>query len=84
MGAEGRRQLAIVIATRNRRETFLRTLEELSALEQSHRVVVVDNASGDGTESTLRARGPETTVISLSRNLGSAARTCGVLEASEP
>jgi GT2 family glycosyltransferase len=84
VGADLRRQVAIVIATRNRCATLLHTLDQLSGLEQSHRVVVVDNASSDGTESTVRARRPETTVISLSRNLGSAARTCGVLEASEP
>ena len=76
--------MAIVIVTRNRRGTLLHTLDQLSAPEQNHRVLVVDNASSDGTESAVRARAPETTVISLSRNLGSAARTCGVLEASEP
>jgi GT2 family glycosyltransferase len=84
VGAEGRRQVAIVIATRNRCEMLLHTLDRLSALGESHRVVVVDNASSDGTASKVQEHFPQTTVISLSRNLGSAARTCGVLEASEP
>lgn len=74
----------MVIVTRNRRGTLLHTLDQLSAPEQSHRVLGVDNPSSEGTESAVRARAPQTTVISLSRNLGSAARTCGVLEASEP
>jgi GT2 family glycosyltransferase len=84
VGAERRTRTAIVIVTRNRCGSLLHTLDQLSAPEQSHRVVVVDNASSDGTESAVRARAPETTVISLSRNIGSAARTYGVLAASEP
>lgn len=84
MGQSSRSSLAIVIATRNRRATLLPTLDHLCDLSGGHRIVVVDNGSADGTEQAVRKRHPETTLIPLTGNLGSAARTVGVLETSEP
>jgi GT2 family glycosyltransferase len=75
---------AIVIATRNRCGTLLATLDHLSNLHEGHRIVVVDNGSTDGTRRAVPQRHPEVKLILLARNLGSAARTVGVLETSEP
>jgi GT2 family glycosyltransferase len=74
----------IVVATRDRRERVLATLERLSELAERPRVVVVDNASTDGTASAIRERFPEVTVLASPRNIGSAARTVGVEAADTP
>jgi N-acetylglucosaminyl-diphospho-decaprenol L-rhamnosyltransferase len=72
--------VTVVIATRNRRDQVLRHLPRHRAP-----VIVVDNASDDGTAAAVRAaRYPGTTVVALERNLGAAARTVGVRAASTP
>ena len=70
--------LGIVIVTRNRIETLLETLERLAALPDRCPVVIVDNASDDGTPARVRARFPGTTVIALTSNQGGVARNYGV------
>ena len=65
----------IVIATRNRRPVLLETLARLRALPERPRVVVVDNASQDGTAEAVRAAFPDCEVIEMASNLGAAART---------
>src|SRR4051794_29131896 len=72
------RELAVVIATRNRRASLLVTLERLAALPERPPVVVVDNASTDGTVHAVRREFPATEVLSLTENRGAAARTVGV------
>jgi GT2 family glycosyltransferase len=70
--------LGIVIVTRNRVATLLSTLGRLVALPERCRIVVVDNASTDGTPATVRAHFPAVTVIALTRNRGGVARNYGV------
>jgi N-acetylglucosaminyl-diphospho-decaprenol L-rhamnosyltransferase len=77
-------EIAVVVATRDRRDTLLATLDRLVALPARPRVIVVDNASADGTAAAVRARHPEVDVIALPRNLGAAARTAGVRVADAP
>jgi N-acetylglucosaminyl-diphospho-decaprenol L-rhamnosyltransferase len=77
------RRVAVVIATRNRRPSLLRTLERLCDLPEWPRVVVVDNASSDGSaDAARRMAGVE--VIELAENLGAAARTVGAEHVGEP
>jgi GT2 family glycosyltransferase len=68
----------VVIATRNRRDVLLRTLARLTALPERPPIVVVDNASGDGTAAAAREAFPAVEVLSLSSNRGAFARNLGV------
>jgi GT2 family glycosyltransferase len=74
----------IVLATRDRRERVLATLARLDELAERPRVVVVDDASTDGTASAVRGRFPDVTVIASRQDIGSAARTVGVEAAETP
>jgi GT2 family glycosyltransferase len=65
----------VVICTHDRRERLLATLGRLRALEFRPPIVVVDNASTDGTAAAVRARYPDVAVIELRRPLGAAARS---------
>jgi GT2 family glycosyltransferase len=69
--------VGIVVATRNRRVDLLRTLERHAAAPERPPVVVVDNASTDGTPAAVRARHRDVEVVSLPENRGAAARTVG-------
>jgi GT2 family glycosyltransferase len=62
-----------VVASRNRREDLLASLPRHEAP-----VVLVDNASTDGTVAAVREARPEITVLTLPRNVGARARTVGV------
>lgn len=73
--------VTVVVATRDRREELLRTLRELARLPERLPVIVVDNASSDGTADAVRAQHPSVEVVRLDRNLGAAGRTQGVRRA---
>ncbi|MGY1749753.1 glycosyltransferase family 2 protein [Modestobacter sp. SYSU DS0511] len=74
--------VSVVIATRDRRESLLRSLDRLD--DGSHPVVVVDNASSDGTAAAVRKTHPRVDVVELPENAGAVARTDGVRRASTP
>jgi GT2 family glycosyltransferase len=74
-------RVTVVLATRNRRESLLRSL---SRLDGGLPVVVVDNASADGTTEAVRTRHPRVTVLPLPRNEGAVARTYGARRARTP
>jgi GT2 family glycosyltransferase len=76
--------VTVVIATRDRRASLLATLERLAALPERPPVVVVDNASSDGTPAAVRAAWPGVRVVALARNAGAAARTAGARLAATP
>ncbi|MEA2250232.1 MAG: hypothetical protein QOG70_474 [Solirubrobacteraceae bacterium] len=65
---------AVVIATRDRRERLVATLERLSALEERPPVLVVDNGSRDGTADAVRERFPDVEVTVLPTDRGAGAR----------
>jgi GT2 family glycosyltransferase len=71
--------VSVVVMSRDRREDLLATLPRHEVP-----VVLVDNASTDGTVEAVRAALPEVTVVPMERNLGSYARTVGVQHASTP
>ncbi|SOD89976.1 glycosyltransferase family 2 protein [Spirosoma fluviale] len=70
--------ITIVIVTRNRVETLLRTLGKLTSLPQRPPIIVVDNASTDGTPDRVRTTFPMVTVLPLEQNKWCAARNDGV------
>lgn len=70
---------AVVIATRDRRETVLRTLRELDALPERPELVLVDDASRDGTAAAVRDAFPRVRVLERAAPGGqSAGRNAGV------
>jgi GT2 family glycosyltransferase len=70
--------VGIVVLTHNRFDELSRTLERLRALPERPPIIVVDNASSDGTPDHLRHRFPEVAVAALSVNRGAAGRNVGV------
>ncbi len=76
--------VTIVVATRNRAGELESTLERLRALSGPAPVIVVDNASQDGTAPRVRQRHPQVRVIELRENLGGAARTVGAVQTTGP
>ncbi len=68
-----------VVASRNRRADLLASLPR----HEAH-VVLVDNASTDGTVEAVRAAHPAVTVVPLDRNAGAVARTLGTARAGTP
>jgi GT2 family glycosyltransferase len=84
VGSGDHGRVAIVIVTRDRCATLLKSLDHLAAMEEGHRIVVVDNASTDETPQAVSRRHPEVLLLPLDQNLGSAARTVGVAAVGEP
>jgi GT2 family glycosyltransferase len=77
-------RIGIVVLTHNRKHELLRTVSHLVALEGRVPIVVVDNASSDGTTELVEKQFPEVTVVRLTRNLGAAGRNVGVLRVVAP
>lgn len=71
-------RVGVVVVTRDRRERTLTTVARLRALPERPPLVVVDDASRDGTAAALRDRFPDVEVIALARSRGAAARNDGV------
>jgi GT2 family glycosyltransferase len=71
--------VTVVVASRNRRTDLLASLPRHEAP-----VILVDNASTDGTVEAVRASHPDVTVLPQTRNLGAEGRTVGVARAGTP
>lgn len=80
--------IAVGLLSFNRREEVLATLEVLERIDYPRgkvRIVVVDNASSDGTTEAVRERfGSDVEVLSLEENAGAVARNRLILHAPEP
>ena len=70
-------ELAIIIVNFNNREDLLGCLASLTAQPPvvTHEIVLVDNASTDGSVDAVRSRFPAVRVVVLDRNLGFAGAT---------
>jgi N-acetylglucosaminyl-diphospho-decaprenol L-rhamnosyltransferase len=77
-------RVTVVIASRNRRDVLVRNLPRTLELPEHPRVILVDDASTDGTPEAVRAAHPEVEVIELERHMGSAARNMGLRAAQTP
>ena len=76
-------RVTVVVITRNRRPELVRTLQRMTALPERPPVIVVDNASADGSAQAAAAF-PGVTVIAAARNLGAAGRNLAVQRTSTP
>ncbi|MFQ5801451.1 MAG: glycosyltransferase family 2 protein [Candidatus Methylomirabilales bacterium] len=65
--------VAVIIVTFESREYIASCLASLRETQGRVRVIVVDNASRDGTPQVVRERFPHVTLVTLPRNLGFAA-----------
>jgi len=77
-------EIAIVVASRNRAAELARTLPRHLSLPERPRVVLVDDASTDGTAEMVRRRFPSVEVIPLATSRGAVARNVGLTAVSEP
>jgi GT2 family glycosyltransferase len=79
----GEPAVSVVMITRNRRESALRSVGRIAALRDQAGIIVVDNGSTDGTAAALSATaGVE--VVAAGRNLGAAGRNVGAERARTP
>jgi len=60
----------VVVVTYRGRDLLASCLDHLTAQAGDHRLIVVDNASGDGTVELVRTRYPQVTLVALERNVG--------------
>lgn len=74
----------VVIMTRDRRPELLRTLGHMTALPEEPPIIVVDNASSDGTADAVAAAYPRVRLIRAHRNLGAVARNLAVERVTTP
>ncbi|KUL36874.1 glycosyl transferase [Streptomyces sp. NRRL F-4489] len=84
MSARPAPRVGVVVITRDRRRSLLRTVDALVRLPERPPVVVVDNGSSDGTAAAVRARHPGVRVLSPGRNLGAVGRTYGAAALDTP
>jgi GT2 family glycosyltransferase len=77
-------RVGVVVLTHDRRDGVLATLARLAALPERPPIVVVDNASRDGTADAIVRRCPTVDVVRLARNTGAAGRNVGLLRLRTP
>ena len=81
VGSAAASRVTVVIATRDRRERLLATLDRLAALPERAPVIVVDNGSREPVAAAARRHPTATAVIELGGNHGAAARNAGAAAA---
>ncbi|MCK7624368.1 glycosyltransferase [Streptomyces sp. RS10V-4] len=84
MSARPAPRVGVVVITRNRRRSLLRTVDALVRLPERPPVVVVDNGSSDGTAAAVRERHPRVRVLAAGRNMGAVGRTYGAAALDTP
>ena len=77
-------RISVVVITNNRRDELLRTLDRLARMPERAHVVVVDNASTDGTAAAVRALHPRVELVEADTNLGAVGRNLGVNRVTTP
>jgi GT2 family glycosyltransferase len=78
------RRTTVVIITRDRRDELLRTIGHMTRLPDAAPVVVVDNASSDGSADAVAAAHPGVRLIRAGTNLGSLGRNLAVRGVTTP
>jgi GT2 family glycosyltransferase len=70
----GEPRVTVVMITHNRREEALSTLDRMTTLPDAAPIIVVDNASEDGTAEAIARRFPEVELMAMAENLGATGR----------
>ncbi|RCW44604.1 GT2 family glycosyltransferase [Halopolyspora algeriensis] len=83
-GREGDAKVTVAVMTHNRREEVLRTLEHMTALPDAAPIIVVDNASADGTAEAVATHHPQVLLLRSRANLGAVARNRAVEHVDTP
>jgi len=77
-----RLSLSLILVTRNRRDELCRTLQSLEKQDTDFELVLVDDASSDGTPAAIAESGERAVVVTLDANVGvCAARNRGMAAA---
>ena len=84
MDAMPQPRVSAVILTHNRAEEALNTVRHMRELPERPPLVVVDNASTDGTPERIAAAYPDVKLIRLPDNIGAAARNAGARSVDTP
>ncbi|MET7854911.1 glycosyltransferase [Streptomyces avermitilis] len=74
----------VVVITHNRRPELLRTLDRLAELPERPTLIVVDNASTDGTADAVTRHHPRVRLLCPGRNLGAVGRNLAVRAVRTP
>jgi N-acetylglucosaminyl-diphospho-decaprenol L-rhamnosyltransferase len=77
-------RVSVVVITRSRVHGLASTLDRLERDAGAAEIIVVDNASTDGTAAMVRERHPRVRLIRSEVNLGAAGRNLGVAAARTP
>jgi len=77
-------RITVVVITHNRRDELLHTLDQLARLPERPPIIVVDNASQDGTGEAVHSRYPDVRLIEAPTNLGAVGRNTGTRLARTP
>lgn len=75
---------SIVVLTYNRADELMAVLQRLQALPERPRIIVVDNASTDGTADRVAAEHPQVHLVREPSNRGAAGRNSGVALVKTP
>jgi len=77
-------RIGVVVLTHERADEVLRSLRHLAASSAALPLIVVDNASRDGTAERVAREFPHARLVRLTRNLGAAGRNLGVARVTTP
>ncbi|HEX5544861.1 MAG TPA: glycosyltransferase [Nitrospira sp.] len=75
-------RVTVVVLTHNRAHEVLRTIGHLARLPEAPTIIVMDNASSDGTSRQIAERYPAVQVLRMDTNMGAAARNAGIRHAT--
>ena len=75
-------RLTVVVLTHNRVYEALRTIGYLMRLAENPAIIVVDNASSDGTAACIARQFPTVQILRMDVNIGAAARNAGIRHAT--
>jgi len=77
-------RVSVVVLTYNRCNELLRTLSQLARIDADVPIVVVDNASTDGSAQAVAQHYPHARLVRLPRNAGAAGRNAGAQSCTTP